>query len=411
MAFGCTTVDSKNESKLEAPLFEDLGNFHYPITTESLLAQQYFDQGLIFAYAFNHAEAYRAFKEASTYDPACAMCYWGQALVFGPNINAPMDPSMVPVAYEAVRNALQLSSVAAPKEQALINALRFRYAGEILADRGPLDIAYAQAMRGVHLQFPDDSTVGSLLGEALMDLHPWTYWSKNGKAYAWTSEILMTLEKTLDVDPNHPLANHLYIHAVEASRNPERAVPAADRLGTLVPGAGHLVHMPGHIYLRVGRYRDALLANQRASKVDEGYLNHSQTEGIYPLAYVPHNHHFLWAAATKLGMRNVSLESSKGTAEHVDSKMLQHPALGATLQHFSMIPLYTQALFGQWDEILQSPTPDLLYPKGVWHYARGLAQLRQGHVAQAKQELMKLQTIATDPALKNLRIFGINPVA
>lgn len=410
MAFGCTTVDSKNESKANVPVFENLGNFHYPITTESPLAQQYFDQGLILAYAFNHAESHRAFQEALIYDPACAMCYWGQALVLGPNINAPMDPAMVPVAYEAVRHALQLSSLATPKEQALINTLRFRYSPEVIDDRSGLDKAYAQAMRGVYLQFPNDSTVGSLFGEALMDLHPWNYWSKKGKAFAWTPEILTTLEKTLEMDPNHPLANHLYIHAVEASRNPERAVPSADRLRTLVPGAGHLVHMPGHIYLRVGRYRDALLANQHATKVDEGYLNHSHSEGIYPLAYVPHNHHFLWAAATKLGMSKVAFASARGTADHVDQTKLQHPALGATLQHFSMITLYTQALFGQWEDILNVPEPDLLYPKGVWHYAKGLASLRTGNIEKAQQELTKLKTIAKDPALADQKILGLNPV-
>lgn len=411
LVLGCASVTPHEDAQAEVPLFENLGNFHYPITTQNPIAQKYFDQGMILAYAFNHAEAHRSFVEAARLDPACAMCYWGQALVLGPNINAPMDHAMVPVAYEAIRNALQLSSLAAPKEQALINALRLRYSPEVMADRSGLDKAYAQGMRGVHMQFPQDSTVGSLLGEALMDLHPWNYWAQDGKPYAWTPEILTVLEHALDSDSNHPLANHLYIHAVEASPNPERAIPSADRLGDLVPGAGHLVHMPGHVYIRVGRYRDAVVANQRATKVDTEYLNHSHTEGIYPLAYVPHNHHFLWAAATKLGMKTVSMESAMDTAAHVESKLLQDPALGATLQHFSMIPLYTKALFGQWDDILQEAPPTLLYPKGVWRYARSLAYLRNGYQSQAAKELVALRNIANDPVLLEQRIFGNNSVA
>ncbi|MDA0737993.1 MAG: hypothetical protein O2999_02135 [Nitrospirae bacterium] len=411
LVLGCASVKPHEDAQAEVPLFENLGNFHYPITTQNPIAQKYFDQGMILAYAFNHAEAHRSFVEAARLDPACAMCYWGQALVLGPNINAPMDHAMVPVAYEAIRNALQLSSLAAPKEQALINALRLRYSPEVMADRSGLDKAYAQGMRGVHMQFPQDSTVGSLLGAALMDLHPWNYWAQDGKPYAWTPEILTVLEHALDSDSNHPLANHLYIHAVEASPNPERAIPSADRLGDLVPGAGHLVHMPGHVYIRVGRYRDAVVANQRATKVDTGYLNHSHTEGIYPLAYVPHNHHFLWAAATKLGMKTVSMESAMDTAAHVESKLLQDPALGATLQHFSMIPLYTKALFGQWDDILQEAPPTLLYPKGVWRYARSLAYLRNGYQSQAAKELVALRNIANDPVLLEQRIFGNNSVA
>lgn len=411
LVFGCAAVKNNEGSSGEVPLFENFGSFHYPITTQNPLAQKYFDQGLILAYAFNHAEAHRSFVEAARLDPNCAMCFWGQALVLGPNINAPMNPSAVPVAYAAVQQAVQLSKEMTAKEQALIKAIGERYSKEVPSDRSALDQAYANAMRQVHAQFPQDSTIGSLLGEALMDLHPWNYWGPDGEGYAWTPEILTMLEDALASDPNHPLTNHLYIHAVEASPNPERAVPSADRLGNLVPGAGHLVHMPGHIYIRVGRYRDALQVNRHATKADSGYLNHSHTEGIYPLAYVPHNHHFLWAAATKLGMKSVSLESAEDTAAHVESKMLQDPDLGATLQHFSMTPLYTKALFGQWDDILQEATPTLLYPKGVWHYARGLAYLRQGYQSQAVKELVALRNIANDPALANQRIFGLNSVA
>jgi tetratricopeptide (TPR) repeat protein len=408
---GCAAANSNKGSQGNVPLFKNLGSFHYPITTQNPLAQNYFDQGLILAYAFNHAEAHRSFTEAARLDPKCAMCYWGQALVLGPNINAPMESTAVPIAYEAVQKSIHLSHATTEKEQALIKALSQRYVPDELADRSALDAAYAEAMRQVRIQYPQDSTIGSLLGEALMDLHPWNFWATNGEAYAWTSEILTVLENTLATDLNHPLANHLYIHAVEASPQPERAVPSADRLRDLVPGAGHLVHMPGHIYIRVGRYRDAMVANQHATHADAEYLGHSHSEGLYPLAYVPHNHHFLWAAATKLGMKEVSLESALDTAAHVESTMLENPDLGATLQHFSMIPLYTKALFGQWDDILQESTPALPYPKGVWHYARGLAYLRNGYQSQAVEELVALRNIANDPALADQRVFGLNSVS
>lgn len=411
MACGMIQQGAPEEGKVL--LFDNLGNFSYPITTQVSLTQQYFDQGLVLAYGFNHAEAHRSFKEAAKLDPNCAMCFWGQALVLGPNINAPMDDSAVPVAYEAIRKASQLSSVATPKEQALIQALSRRYSKEVLSNRTHLDEAYAEAMRHVWKQFPGDSTIGSLLAEALMDLHPWNYWSKVGEAYAWTPEILKTLETVLARDANHPLANHLYIHAVEASPFPERGLASADRLRDLVPGAGHLVHMPGHIYIRVGRYRDALLVNQRATEVDEGYLSHSHSEGVYPLAYVPHNHHFLWAAATKLGMSAVAFDSANDTASHVDPPMMRQPGLAATLQHFWVIPLYTQALFGKWEDILQQPRPlgDLQYPTGIWHYARGLAYTRYGQVERAEQELVQLRRIADDPGMDKMLIFELNPLS
>ncbi|MDT7044036.1 hypothetical protein [Candidatus Nitronereus thalassa] len=408
---GCTTVSPEQASSSHVPLFEGLGDFHYPITTNSSQAQNYFDQGMVLAYAFNHAEAHRSFVEAARLDPNCSMCYWGQALVLGPNINAPMADAAIPIAYEAISHAKQHAKSASTKEQALINALGHRYASDAQADRGALDQSYAAAMREVQAAYPHDSTVASLFAESLMDLHPWNFWDKTGKPHDWTPEILNVLENTLRLDPNHPLANHLYIHAVEASPEPERGVPSADRLRTLVPGAGHLVHMPGHIYIRVGRYRDAIQANQHATKADAGYLSHSHTEGLYPLAYVPHNHHFLWAAATKLGMKKVSLESAMDTAHHVDQTMLTNPGIGATLQHFSIIPLYTKALFGEWQSIFREPAPEFLYPKGVWHYARGLAYLRKGNMEYAQQELAALQRIANDPAIADLTILGLNSVS
>ena len=393
------------------PLQNDLGNHTYPVTTSVPLAQRYFDQGLILSYGFNHAEAARSFREATRLDPKCAMCAWGEALVLGPNINAPMEEAAVPQAYGAVQKAVSLASHVTDKEQALIQALARRYSKEVVKDRSDLDKAYAEAMRQVSKQYPEDPVIGSLLAEALMDLHPWDFWTKTGETQPWTGEIVFTLEAVLENAPDNPLANHLYIHTMEASPHPEKALPSAKRLGSLVPGSGHLVHMPAHIYIRVGRYRDAAVVNQHAVRVDQHYLSHSHAESIYTAAYVPHNYHFLWAATSKTGQHGLAMKAAQGTAAQVDPEAMRHPGFAGTLQHFWLIPLYTKALFGQWNDILREPQPpaDLLYPNGIWHYARGLAFLREGKPDQAQQELSALKKIVHDPALADLKIFH-NPV-
>ncbi|GJL63924.1 MAG: hypothetical protein NPIRA04_25780 [Nitrospirales bacterium] len=395
------------------PLQKNLGEHSYSVSTPVPTAQQYFDQGLILAYGFNHAEAMRSFREAVRLDPSCAMCYWGKALVLGPNINAPMAEAAVPQAYALAQKAVAQSGTATPKEQALIQAVAARYAEHVIADRSHLDQAYADAMRTVANQFPDDAVIGSLFAESLMDLHPWDFWTKEGEAKPWTPEIIKTLEVVLGQNPTNPLANHLYIHMMEASPHPEKALPSAERLATLVPGSGHLVHMPGHIYLRIGRYRDAALANQQAVKVDQQYLNHSHAEGIYTSAYVPHNYHFLWAAAAKTGQQTLAMQAAKDTAGTVNSEGMRDPGMAGTLQHFWLMPLYTQVLFGQWSEILHAPAPpaDLAYPTAMWHYARGLAFMRQGKGEQARQELAAFQQRAQDPDIAVLTIFDINSVS
>ena len=389
------------------PIRENLGSYTYPISTTVPVAQRYFDQGLVLSYGFNHAEAARSFREAARRDPACAMCYWGEALVLGPNINAPMSDSAVPQAYSAVQKAQSLSNKATEKEMALIEALGKRYTKNVVKDRKHLDEAYAQAMREVCKRFPDDEVIGTLLAEALMDLHPWDFWTKNGEAQPWTAEIVTTLEGVLEKSPNNPLANHLYIHAIEASPHPEKALPSAKRLATLVPGSGHLVHMPAHIYIRVGRYRDAAVANQQAVRVDQHYLSHSHVDSIYTSAYVPHNHHFLWAAALKTGQQKLAMQAARETAAQVSPEAMRDPGFAGTLQHFWLIPLYTEALFGQWEKILQEPEPpaDLVYPRGIWHYARGLAFVRQGKIEHAQVELGELNKTISDPRIAHLTIF------
>lgn len=391
-----------------APLMTGMGTHHHPVTTRSPSAQRYFDQGLVLAYGFNHAEAARSFRQAAKLDPDCAMCYWGLAYVLGPNINAAMEDDNVPETYQAIQKALELASNSSEPEQAYIQALSQRYASQPVEDRSSLDRAYADAMKEVAQKYPEDLDAATIYAEAIMDTMPWDYWTQAGEPKPETTELLATLESILDRNPHHPGANHLYIHAVEAV-NPEQGVPAADRLRNLVPNSGHLVHMPSHIYIRVGRYRDAAIANEKAIAVDRDYLAQCHAQGIYPLAYVPHNQHFLWFSAMFEGDSDLAIKSANQLVEMIDKNKMREPGLG-TLQHFYSIPLYTLTRFGKWEEILTQPQPadDLKYPNGIWHYARGLALNAQGQLTSAKQELDQLKAIVNDPALAKVTIWDIN---
>jgi tetratricopeptide (TPR) repeat protein len=400
-------------SQAQAPLLNNLGQHHHPISTDSALAQRYFDQGLILAYGFNHAEAVRSFQQAATLDPNCAICYWGLAYVVGPNINAAMEDEAVPTAYEAIQQAIALSQAhGSDREKAYIQALAKRYSPEPMEDRAALDIAYAKAMNQVAEQYPDDLDAATLYAEALMDTMPWDYWTTSGEPKPETQQLLSVLESVLRNDPNHPGANHLYIHAVEASPHPEWGEMAADRLRSLVPGAGHLVHMPAHIYINVGRYDDAVQANLKAIAADQDYLTQCHQQGLYPVAYMPHNAHFGWSAAMLAGNRKVALDLANQTADLVDQNLLRESGYG-TLQHYSVIPLYSLVKFGEWDKILAEPAPaeDLQYPMGVWHYAQGMALTRKGQIEDAKVALQKLRAIATSPALQTVTIWDINNTA
>ncbi|NJP09871.1 MAG: hypothetical protein HC866_10615 [Leptolyngbyaceae cyanobacterium RU_5_1] len=394
-----------------APLYDTLGNHSYPISTRSKLAQRYFNQGLILAYGFNHAEAARSFKAAARLDPNCAMCYWGLAYVLGPNINAAMEQGAVPEAWQAIQTATRLSKYANQKERALIQALAKRYLAKPVQDRKPLDIAYAAAMRDLTKRYPGDMEIATLFAEALMDTTPWDYWDDKGNPRPEGAEIMATLESVLQRNPNHPGANHLYIHAVEKER-PELGVASADRLISLVPGAGHLVHMASHIYIRVGRYHDAVVANQRGIAADDAYVAACHAQGIYPIGYLPHNHHFLWFAALMTGQRQVAMQAALKTAK-VDENLMRQPEMAGSLQHYSTIPLFTEARFGNWDAILATPAPakDLKYPTGIWHYARGMALLAKNQPDRAAQELQQLRAIASDPTLKEVKIWGFNATA
>ena len=393
----------------QAPLFEGLDAVKHPITTTSELAQQYFNQGLALTYGFNHAEAARSYREAARQDPDCAMCYWGVAYVLGPNINAAMDDESVPEAYSAVQTALELSENASEREQAYIQALSYRYEAAAVEDRSTLDSSYAEEMGKVVQRYPDDLDAAVLYAEALMDTTPWNYWDEGGQPREATRKVLDTLESVLSRDPNHPGANHLYIHAVEAV-HPEWGESAADRLGTLVPGSGHLVHMPSHIYINIGRYRDAAAANVDAIAADDEYVTQCHAQGLYPLAYMPHNEHFLWASAAMSGQSELSIRVARDLASGLNREMM--PEIGA-IQHYSAIPYYALQRFGHYDEILEEPPPEsgLKYPIGVWHYVRGMAFAAKGQFDGAGQELEALQALAADPEVEAATIWDLNSTA
>ncbi|MFP4599860.1 MAG: tetratricopeptide repeat protein [Persicimonas sp.] len=401
------------EQEAEVPLFDGLDAHHHEISTDVPAAQEYFDQGLVLSFGFNHAEAARSFEQAARLDPTCAMCYWGKALVLGPNINLQMPPENVEPAWEAVQKARELADEhATPREQAYIEALSERYDADPPEDRSPLDRAYAEAMGEVAEAYPEDLDAQVLYAEALMDEHPWDYWTDEGEPKPWTPEIMQVLEDVLAEAPEHPMANHLYIHAVEASDEPERALESAKRLEDMVPGAGHLVHMPSHIYIRTGRYHEASKANERAVAADQQYLSQSHEAGIYALGYVPHNEHFLWATTTLEGRSEDAIGAARDVQAKVDPDMMRQPGMG-TLQHFYSLPYYAMYTFGQWEEILDEPAPadDLLYPTGVWHFARGMAFLRTGRLDEAEAELDELADLAEDERLEEVTLWDINTTA
>ena len=394
---GCSGVSSKQEliDRAGAPLLSGLGNHSHEITSSEDGVQEYFDQGLILAFAFNHAESVRSFKAAQTLDPGCAMCFWGEALALGPNITvtsngkAVMTDAQRVSAFAALSKARELMMNSSAEEQAYIMALSSRYDGDVNSDRNALDMAYAVAMEKVVASYPDDMDAASLYSEALMNTMPWNYWLDDGKPRLDTVKVISKLEEVLEKEPDHPLAIHLYIHAVEASSSPERAESAADRLGSLVPGAGHLVHMPAHIFWRVGRYHDASEANINAAKVDEEYIAQCNAQGFYPAAYYPHNIHFLWAASTMEGRSELSIESALKVSKYVSLEQIK---MFPTIEYFHTIPLLSYVRFGKWDEILNfpKPAPEFKYSQGIYHYARGIAYAANGELEEARQEQVQI---------------------
>ncbi|MEH6407596.1 MAG: hypothetical protein V7767_09960 [Leeuwenhoekiella sp.] len=396
----------------KAPLFKGLDAINYSITTRSLEAQKYFNQGMVWAYGFNHAEAARSFYYATKLDPDCAMCYFGYAYVLGPNYNAGMENDNYERAYKAIQKAKELAFNTTPKERDFIEVMAIRYTETPPKDRSSLDIAYSKAMKNLYIKYPDDPEISALYAESIMNLHPWDLYEKDGTPKEWTPEITTLLEKLIIKNPKHPGAHHFYIHATEASNNPEKANLSAQVFDNgLVSGSGHLLHMPSHIYIRTGEYHKGTLSNIQAVLADSSYVTTCHAQGAYPLAYYPHNYHFMAATATLEGNSKWAMLGAKKVSEHVHPDLMKEPGWG-TLQHYYLIPYYVAVKLGKWDEILNMnlETYDLPYPEAITHYAKGMAYLAKYERKSAKQEMEILYKISKDSTLNEITIWDINTV-
>jgi len=387
------------------PLYDGLGDSGHAVTTDTELAQQYFDQGLALCWGFNHDEARRSFDEALRLDPDCAMAAWGLAYVLGPNINRPMaDTEQAERAYAAAQRALAMSDRASELERALIEALAQRFTDPAPEERGELDLAYADAMREVWVRFPEDPLVGTLFADALMNISlDWRAWGRDEERGEHTPEIVATLEGVIAMAPDHAGANHFYIHAVEGSDRPERALVSADKLEGLMPAAGHLVHMPSHIYVRLGMYDEAVAANARAITRDDAFFAQAPRQGIYHL-YRAHNHHFLAWSAMFRGSRADALEAARAMESKMPtgSELEELPGLEAYL----FVPMHVMLRFGMWDEMLAEPFPDERYAiaTALWHHGRAIAYANTGRLADARSEAERFEAVAaTIPDTEKVR--------
>jgi tetratricopeptide (TPR) repeat protein len=374
----------------DPPLYDNLGTLHQPITANSATAQRYFDQGLRLAFGFNHAEARRAFRAAQRHDPECAMCYWGEAFVLGPNINAPMEEEAIAPAIAAVRMAAQKAATASEREQALVAALNERYSEDPNADRAALNASFAAAMKGVAERFAQEDNLQVIYAEALMNIAPWDYWEPGGVTpKGQAGQAIAALETVLSRNPNHPGAIHYYMHMVEASAAPERALPYAQRLAAAMPGAGHIVHMPFHIYYRVGDYKAAIEANKAAVAVDEAYIAQAAPAGIYPAMYYPHNVHSLMASAQMAGDGAAVISSADKLARIMATDAARTSPL---VQPILVAPFFAHAQFSPARTVLALPDPgdQLPFVKAMWHYARGVALAAEENISAARAEAIAI---------------------
>ena len=393
-----------------APLLDGMGRDRGPVASQVSLAQRYFHQGTTLTWGFNPAEGARSFEAATRADPQCALCWWGLAWAQGPNINSDMDAAAALRVRAALASARALSPQAPPRTRELIEALAVRHPG---ADPAPPpdEEAYARRMRALARKYPDDADIATLAAEAVLDLHPYDWWDASGAARPWTPEIIALLTRALAIAPEHPGANHYWIHLMESSPHPERALASANRLRNAVPGSGHLLHMPAHVYMRVGRYADAVAANEKSIAADKRYLEQVDAQRAYRVGYVAHNQHFLWAAAAMEGRSAEAIAAARAAWPAACGARPGDLSTGI-LQHYYVLPLYALVRFGRWQEILEETLPPDIaepYALAIWHYARGTAYARTGRVAQARRELADIERLAEDPALERARIKNINP--
>lgn len=394
--------------EFEAPLLDNLGNYKIEITTNSEFASQFFTQGVIMANAFNHAEAARSFREAIRQDTTCAMAYWGLAYVLGPNYNTNSSGDNEAI-VQTIKKANKYKSEVTPWERALIETLDSKFPQDGSVD----EEGYALAMEQLYTNFIDNDFIVSLYAESMMNLHAWDlYTRKGGDPKAWTPRIVNTLERAIELNENNPLANHLYLHAVEAAPDVEKALASAERLKTLVPGAGHLVHMPSHIYINTGDYHAGSLANEVAVKTDSIYIAQCKVQGVYPQLYYPHNWHFLSATAALEGRGARSIEAAFKTAQVIDQNYLKQDGF-TTTQHYITIPYNVLVKFSQWEKIIALPKPQngLSYPQAIWHYARGMAFANLRKIPEALEELKSLTVLSESDEVKGMVIWEINSAA
>ena len=385
LCISCIAQDhSADTAAKPATLIQGLGNLHHPVSTSNPDAQAFFDQGLRLIYAFNHDEAARSFQRAAELDPKLAMAYWGIAEAVGPNYNDPASDERFAQAHQAIQKAVDLSSNASASDKAYIAAMAKRFPADPKADRRKAAEDYHDAMRQVAHDFPDDVDAATLFAESGMDLHPWGLWHADGTPEAGTEEIVATLESVIRRDPNHLGAVHYYIHAVEASPSPERALAAANHLASLAPAAGHIVHMPAHVYIRTGDYDAAVKTNEQAAAADRAYLAATGEQGIYPMMYYSHNLHFIAMCASMNGNYAEARRNAQLLAANVASEVKEMPPL----EGFMTVPIAVEVRFHKWSEILNMPQPDpaMKITTAYWHFARGMALAGTGKVAEAEAE-------------------------
>ncbi len=405
----CTMGCRENQPSFEAPVLKNIGDYSVSVTTKSKYSQMFFNQGIIMANGFNQAEAERSFREAIRQDSTFAMGYWGIAYVLGPNFNSVDNMGTVAEIRKAVSKAVRFGENTSPWEKALVKAIQLKFPMDTTATNAE---GFASSMKDAYLQFPDNSFVATLYAESVMNLHPWDFYThKGGEPRPWTPEIVSLLEKVISIDPNNPLANHLYLHATEASPDVEKALTSAERLKTLVPSAGHLVHMPSHIYINTGDYHEGSIANGKAVVADSIYVAECKSQGYYPQMYYPHNYHFLAATAAFEGRGARSIEAAYKTASLIDKKYYHEPGF-EMVQHYLTIPNHILIKFGQWEKILTLPKPtvDLVYPTAIWHYSKGIAYANLDKIAQANEELKKLNELSQSPSIAEQLNWGINKV-